>query len=104
MRTIQPTPAWWCLAGLLAPSQIIETTAALGYPGIEFAPREQWDAIRDAGLRIVCVRGHDDISNGLNDPAQHDRIEREILANLKLAQQYGIPSLPVFPPAVGSLP
>ncbi|HET9658887.1 MAG TPA: TIM barrel protein [Thermomicrobiales bacterium] len=96
MRTIEPTTAWWCLAGVLTSEQIIETTASLGYPGIEFAPREQWDAIRDAGLRIVCVRGHDDISNGLNDLSQHDRIEREILANLKLAQQYGIPSLVCF--------
>ena len=96
MRTIQPTTAWWCLAGVLTPEQIIETTASLEIPGIEFAPREQWDAIRDAGLRIVCVRAHDDISNGLNDPAQHDRIEREILANLTLAQQYDIPSLVCF--------
>jgi hydroxypyruvate isomerase len=81
---------------MMTPEQIIETTASTGYAGIEFAPREQWDAIRDAGLRIVCMRGHDDISNGLNDPAQHERIEREILANLELARQYDIPSLVCF--------
>lgn len=96
MRAIKPTTAWWCLAGMLTPEQIIETTRSIGYPGIEFAPREQWDAIRDAGLRIVCVRGHNDITNGLNDPGEHDRIEREILANLKLAQEYDIPSLVCF--------
>jgi hydroxypyruvate isomerase len=96
VRTIKPTTAWWCLANVLSPEQIIDTTASLGYAGIEFAPRDQWDAIRDAGLRIVCVRGHDDITNGLNDPGQHDRIEREILANLELAQAYDIPSLVCF--------
>lgn len=96
MRQIKPTTAWWCLAPVLSPEQIIQTTAELGYGGIEFAPREQWDAIRDAGVRIVCVRGHDDISNGFNDPAQHDRIERELQANLALAQQYDIPSLVCF--------
>lgn len=96
MRTIKPTTAWWCLAGMLTPEQIIETTASLGYPGIEFVPRDAWDAIRDVGVRIVCVRGHNDITDGLNDSAQHDRIEREILANLKLAQEYGIPSLVCF--------
>ncbi len=96
MRQIKPTTAWWCLAPVLSPEQIIQTTAELGYGGIEFAPRDQWDAIIDAGVRIVCVRGHDDISNGLNDPAEHERIEREILANLALAQQYGIPSLVCF--------
>lgn len=83
MRHIKPTTAWWCLAGLLKPEEIIETTAAIGYSGIEFAPPDRWDAIQSAGLRIVCVRGHDDITNGLNDPAQHDRIEREILADRK---------------------
>ena len=96
MRAIKPTTAWWCLAGMLTPEQIIETTASIGYAGIEFAPREQWDAVRDAGVRIVCVRGHNDISNGLNDPSQHDRIEREILANLHLAQEYDIPALVCF--------
>lgn len=96
MRQIKPTTAWWCLDGLLEPSEIIGTTASIGYAGIEFAPRDRWDAIRDAGLRIVCVRGHNDITDGLNDPAQHDRIEREILANLRLAQDYDIPSLVCF--------
>ncbi len=96
MRQIKPTTAWWCLTSVLSPDQIIQTTAELGYGGIEFAPREQWDAIADAGVRIVCVRGHNDISHGLNDPAEHDRIEGEILANLELAQRYGIPSLVCF--------
>lgn len=96
MRTIRPTTAWWCLAGVMTPEQIIETTAAAGYAGIEFAPREQWDAVRGAGLRIVCVRGHNDITSGLNDPSQHDRIEREILTHLELARQYDIPALVCF--------
>ena len=96
MRQIKPTTAWWCLAPVLSPEQIIRATAQHGYGGIEFAPRDQWDAIVDAGLRIVCVRAHDDITSGLNDPAEHQRIEREILANLKLARQYDIPSLVCF--------
>ncbi|MEZ4531047.1 MAG: TIM barrel protein [Thermomicrobiales bacterium] len=96
MRQIKPTTAWWCLAPVMTPEAIIQTTAELGYAGIEFAPREEWDAIRDAGLRIVCMRGHDDITNGLNDPSQHARIEREILANVALAQQYDIPALVCF--------
>lgn len=96
MRKIRPTTAWWCLAGVLEPDEIIRATAEIGYAGIEFAPRDRWDAIVDSGLRIVCVRGHNDITDGLNDPSQHDRIEREILANLALAQRYDIPSLVCF--------
>ena len=96
MRPIQPVPAWWCLGSVLTPEQIIETTVALGFSGIELAPREQWDAIRAAGLRIVSTRGHNDISSGLNDRAHHDRIEREVLENLTLAQRYDIPVLVCF--------
>lgn len=96
MRAIQPATAWWCLTGLLSPEQIIETTVSLGYPGIELAPPEYWDAIRDAGLDLVSVRGHNDITNGLNDPSQHDRIERELLDRLRLAQHYEIGALICF--------
>ncbi len=96
MRAIQPATAWWCLEGILAPEQIVETTASLGIPGIELAPRAHWDAMRAAGLRIVSSRGHNDIAHGLNDPSQHDRIEREVLEHLDLAQHYEIPVLVCF--------
>ncbi|MCA9859438.1 MAG: sugar phosphate isomerase/epimerase, partial [Thermomicrobiales bacterium] len=95
-RTIKPTTAWWCLTPFLSPKQIIEASASIGYAGIEFAPRDQWDAIVDAGLRIVCVRGHNDYIDGLCDPTQHDRAEAEILSNLELARQYDIPHLVCF--------
>lgn len=96
MRAIQPVPTWWCLADVLSPTQLIETTVALGFSGIELPPREYWDAIRAAGLRIVSSRGHDGIARGLNDLAEHDRIERALLEHLELAQQYEIPVLVCF--------
>ena len=50
----------------------------------------------EAGLVIASHGGHQSISSGLNDPAQHDRIEEEIHKNLALAVQYQIPNLIVF--------
>jgi hydroxypyruvate isomerase len=97
MSPIKPTVAWWSFEQVgLTPDQLIEAVAGIGYAGIELAPQAEWAAIRERGLRIVCTRGHDDITNGLNDPTQHDRIEREILANLELAGQWDIPVLICF--------
>ena len=97
MSSIKSTVAWCSFENVgLTPEQLVRTAADIGFAGIEFAPRVHWQLIRDHGLTIVCVRGHDDISKGLNDPSQHDRIEREILANLELAEQWDIPSFVCF--------
>ncbi|CAN5731375.1 TIM barrel protein [soil metagenome] len=97
MSPIKPTVAWWSFEQVgLSPAQLIESAAEIGYAGIEFSPREHWPLIHEQGLTIVCVRGHDDISNGLNDPSHHDRIEREILAKLELAGQWDVPSFVCF--------
>ena len=97
MSPIKPTVAWWSFEQTgLTPEQLIKAAVDTGYAGIEFAPRQHWLLTREQGLRIVCIRGHDDITNGLNDPSQHDRIEREILANLELAGQWDIPMFVCF--------
>jgi len=97
MSPLKPTVAWWSFeqTGLTA-EQLFQEVADIGYAGMEFSPREHWPLIRERGLRIVCIRGHDDITNGLNDRSQHDRIEREILAKLELARRWGIPSFVCF--------
>jgi hydroxypyruvate isomerase len=97
MSPIKPTVAWWSFEQTgLTPEQLCDAAAEIGYAGIEFAPPEHWAMIQEKELRIVCVRGHDDITNGLNDPGQHDRIEREIVANLERASQWAIPSFVCF--------
>src|SRR5680860_227561 len=97
MSPIKPTVAWWSFEQVgLTTEQLINAAVDTGYAGIEFAPRLHWPLIREQGLKIVCIRGHDDITNGLNDPSQHDRIEREILANLELAGRWDIPMFVCF--------
>ncbi len=89
--------AWWCLkrAGMTLP-RLIETCLALGYRGIELADREDWAQIREHGLTIVSARAHASLTEGLNRPEHHDRLEREIRANLELAVAWGIPVLICF--------
>ena len=55
-----------------------------------------FDRARDAGLALASHGGHQGIERGLNDPAEHGRIEAEITRSLALAQKYDIPNLIVF--------
>ncbi|CAN5704998.1 TIM barrel protein [soil metagenome] len=87
---------WWCLENLLSPHQIINLTETLGYDGIEMAPETEWSRIAHAGLAIVSHRGHGSLEDGLNVSANHDRIERELLANIELAHTWKVPVLICF--------
>ncbi|MGN6758478.1 MAG: hydroxypyruvate isomerase family protein [Thermomicrobiales bacterium] len=89
--------AWWCLTPrALTPEQLVLAAAEIGYAGIELAEPEYWPLIREHGLTIVSTRGHESLTDGLNRRENHDRIEREILANLKVAEQWDIPVLICF--------
>jgi hydroxypyruvate isomerase len=89
--------AWWCLEGLgLDADGIVRAATEAGCDGVEMAPVDLWPRIRDAGLSVAADRGHASLEVGLNRPAEHDRIEREILANLRLAQDWGVSTLICF--------
>ncbi len=94
MRT---SVAWWCLEGLgLDADGIVRAAVEAGCDGVEMAPVEYWPRIREAGLALAADRGHASLEVGLNRPSEHDRIEREILANLRQAQEWGVSTLICF--------
>src|SRR5689334_21138841 len=74
----------------------MHAAAEIGYHAVELVPPEYWQIAKDHGLAIASFGGHASIADGLNRRANHDRIEREILANLQLAEQWGIPILICF--------
>lgn len=96
MAKIKQSLAWWCFGRSLAPEQLIAEAKRIGYAGVEMCPQEHWQKVRDGGLRIVTEGGHASLTDGLNKPENHDRIEREIHAKLELAQKWDIPALIVF--------
>lgn len=88
---------WWSFADRgIAASDLIRAVAAMGYDGIELADEALWPEIADAGLVIASHRGHDTLTDGLNRRENHDRIERELLANLELAHRWRVPTLICF--------
>jgi len=89
--------AWWCLTQVgMAPGEIIEAAATIGYAGVEFAPPEHWQAVRDAGLTLTAINGHGSLTDGLNRRENHARIAREIRENLDHAARWGIANLICF--------
>ena len=94
--TIRHSISWWCFESLMPAEKLISTAVALGFDGIELVGQHHWEAIRDAGLEIAAVGGHESLGDGLNKAANHDRIEREIVENLKLAEKYSIRRLICF--------
>ena len=80
----------------LSPQEIVAAAARIGYQSVEMAAQEHWPLIQDHGLAIAIVSGHASLPDGLNKPENHDGIEDELLANIDLAVEHGIPSLICF--------
>lgn len=78
------------------PEKMIKEAAAAGYRSIEMGPREHWDKIKDAGMDIAIFVGHRSLTDGLNDKKNHDRIEKELLDSLEVADKYKVPSILVL--------
>ncbi len=96
MPSITQSAVWWCFVPALAPAQFVRAAAEIGYGAIDQAPREYWPLIREQGLFVSAINGHASLTVGLNRVDQHDRIEREVHANLELAREWGIPNLICF--------
>src|ERR1051326_43644 len=96
MAALRQSVSAWCYEGLMTPDELVRTAAKIGYAGVEIIAQEHWPLVKDHGLEIVAVNGHRSIEEGLNRREHHERIEREILANLELATRWGIANLIVF--------
>jgi hydroxypyruvate isomerase len=104
MAQIKQSLAWWCFQrGDLTPEQLVRAAAEIGYAGVELVKEEHWQLVRDHGLAIASVDGHRSIEEGLNRPQHHDRIERELVARIRQAEEWGIANLICFSGSRGGL-
>ena len=81
--------------------QLLAEIASIGYPAIEI-----WgwgddltglcEAAAGNGLRMVSMSGHDSLPDGLNNPANHDRIEAELRDSIDVAAEHGVAGLICF--------
>jgi hydroxypyruvate isomerase len=97
MGEIKQSVAWWCFVrGEMTPAKLVRAAAEIGYAGVEIVPPEFWPLVREHSLTIAAIVAHHSIAEGLNRREHHDRIERELLANIRLAEEWRIPNLICF--------
>jgi hydroxypyruvate isomerase len=97
MSYIKQSVAWWgFVPGKMTPEQLVHGAVAIGYEAIELMEPAYWQLVKDHGLTIASFGGHQSLTEGLNRRENHHHIEGEILANLKLAEKWGIPNLICF--------
>jgi hydroxypyruvate isomerase len=97
MSAIVQSVAWWCFVPqLLSPERFVAAAAEAGFAALDLVPPEHWAAVRDRGLAISSIAGHQPLEVGLNRRDQHERIEREIRAAIGHAQRLGISNVICF--------
>jgi hydroxypyruvate isomerase len=97
MSRIRQSLSWWCFVrGEMTPDELVRAAADIGYDAVDLVGQEHWRLVKDHGLAIAAVSGHASLTDGLNRRENHDRIERELRANLALAAQWEIPNLICF--------
>jgi len=93
---INQSLSWWCFARNQEPSALIKAAAEIGYASIEMLQEELWPQVKDAGMKIAIIGGHQSLADGLNKRSNHSRIADELHANIDKAAANGIPSLIAF--------
>lgn len=80
----------------LTNDELLKTSAEIGYSAIELLDEEHFPLAKKYGLALSAHRGHDSIPKGLNRHEHHDRIVKELEANIKTAEAWKIPNLICF--------
>jgi hydroxypyruvate isomerase len=86
----------WCYRNIPLPD-LCKAVAAMGVPAIDLLEPVDWPIVRDHGL--VCSMGYGGggtIRDGLNNPANHDRIVGSLVETMPKAVALGVPNLITF--------
>jgi hydroxypyruvate isomerase len=86
----------WCYDKIPA-RDFYRAVADLGLTAVDLLEEPEWSVVREYGL--VCSMGYGgggSISNGLNDPANHEAIVNGLTASIPKAEKLGVPNLITF--------
>src|SRR5215213_8082995 len=95
MAKLKQSICKWCF-DMLAPETLVRAAADIGYTGIELIEPEHWPLVKDHGLAIASMKGHDSIIDGMNRRENQQRIANELTASIATAAQWGIPNVICF--------
>ena len=93
---IRQSASRWCYKNIALPD-LCRAAAAMGLSAIDLLEEPDWPVVREHGL--VCSMGYGgggSIRDGLNNPANHDRIVNNLIAAMPRAKAQGVPNLITF--------
>jgi hydroxypyruvate isomerase len=95
LKTIKQCVSWWCFEKM-QPEALVRACAEIGYAAMELVEPENWALVKDHGLEIASIRGHQSIVDGLNRRENHAQIEQELAASIEHAVKWGVPNVICF--------
>ncbi len=93
---IRQSVSRWCYQKIALPD-LCRAVAAMGVPAIDLLEPVDWPIVREHGL--ICSMGYGgggSIREGLNNPANHDRIVTNLIEAMPKAAAMGVPNLITF--------
>ncbi|HET7560376.1 MAG TPA: TIM barrel protein [Limnochordia bacterium] len=97
MARIKQSVTFWAFSKAAGGArELIQAAAEIGYDSVEMLDEQYWPLVKEAGLKIAIIGGHRSLTDGLNKPENHDRIEKELRESIRKAAANGIPSLITF--------
>ncbi len=97
MTRIKQAISWWCFVPQhMTPEALVRTAADIGYAAIELVEPKDYQLIKDHGLQIASIRGHESITDGLNRRENGSHIEAELRSSIERAEKWGIPNVICF--------
>jgi len=85
----------WCYKNLSV-EELAREAARMGIVGMDLIGPSEWEAARKHGLRPTMIAGGHTIADGLNNKANHARLEEELRKALDQAARHGIPNVICF--------
>ena len=95
-RRLKQSVSRWCYQKIPLP-EFCRAVAAMGLTAIDLLEPAEWPVVRDFGL--TCSMGYGGggtIRDGLNNPANHDRIVSNLIEAMPKAVALGVPNLITF--------
>jgi hydroxypyruvate isomerase len=92
---IKQSVSWWCFQDM-QPEKLVRLCADIGYAAMDLVEQQHWALVKDHGLEIASIRGHQSLTNGLNRRENLPGIQKELAASLEHAAKWGIPNVVCF--------
>ena len=94
MKPIKQGICWGIVCrGDITPERAVAEAKKIGYQAFDFAPEDQWQRIKDAGMELSLISGHQSLRDGMNKPENFNRIHDELMANIEKGAKFGVHNL-----------